>query len=306
MKLFLASFAVIASYADLFSESPEECKQLWKRVHKKKCLTDQDECRKFSKGNKASERFEKMAKNFCKSYKKGGNLYAGYQFFLKGETEFCEDYMNDDENGSCIQQKHIESRFLKKAFTMSENKKCSKFLVAEICEKDIDDCEGHACENGGRCVDGIGGYSCFCRRGYEGKRCEISHSDPSESSESSEPVDLCANYTAPRSDCTADLIASQTLGCWCDPATGPPENPCDEWTVPPQCTQDDIDLGESGPQGCYCNPDVGPQTHMTDCRLDWMGPVPGCTNTDIAYYYTGVYTHDNCTPGCCCENIPYH
>lgn len=272
MKLFLASFAVIASHADLFSESPEECKQLWKRVHKKKCLTDQDECRKFSKGNKASERFEKMAKNFCKSYKKGGNLYAGYQFFLKGETEFCEDYMNDDENGSCIQQKHIESRFLKKAFTMSENKKCSKFLVAEICEKDIDDCEGHACENGGRCVDGIGGYSCFCRRGYEGKRCEISHSDPSESSESSEP-DLCAGYIPPGT-CSEREKEMKTDGCWCDPATGPADateeatvsvDLCENFIPPLRCTNRDI---EREIHGCWCDPLSGPVRATEEPNFD--------------------------------------
>merc|ERR1712228_212496 len=151
--------------------------------HQKHCWRDQGECRKLIRGDKASKKFEKMSKNFCRGYKQGGNLYAGYQFFLKGDSDFCDGYISENESGGCAQQKHIESRFFKKAFTMSEYKKCSKFLLTDLCEKDIDDCEGHDCENGGRCVDGIGGYSCFCRRRYEGKRCEITHLEPSESSQ---------------------------------------------------------------------------------------------------------------------------
>ena len=40
---------------------------------------------------------------------------------------------------------------------------------------DIDDCAiERPCFNGGRCIDGIHGYSCECEAGYEGTFCEIS------------------------------------------------------------------------------------------------------------------------------------
>lgn len=36
-----------------------------------------------------------------------------------------------------------------------------------------DDCVGHTCQNGARCVDGVDAYSCDCWPGYSGARCEL-------------------------------------------------------------------------------------------------------------------------------------
>merc|ERR1712228_910250 len=207
--------------------------------HQKHCWRDQGECRKLIRGDKASKKFEKMSKNFCRGYKQGGNLYAGYQFFLKGDSDFCDGY---------------------------------------ISENDIDDCEGHDCENGGRCVDGIGGYSCFCRRGYEGKRCEISHSEPSESSESSE-VDLCDGWTAPGT-CSADDIEMEAAGCWCDPETGPPTDLCAGWVAPDSCTELMMEMGSPG---CYCDPETGP-----DLCAGWTAPGT-CSADDIEMEAAGCW-----------------
>ncbi|GAB1292993.1 Coagulation factor X [Apodemus speciosus] len=39
--------------------------------------------------------------------------------------------------------------------------------------KDGDQCESGPCQNQGECRDGIGGYTCACSEGFEGKNCEL-------------------------------------------------------------------------------------------------------------------------------------
>ena len=43
----------------------------------------------------------------------------------------------------------------------------------EFCEENIDDCENHGCEAGGRCVDGVGTFSCLCPPGFSGRLCDV-------------------------------------------------------------------------------------------------------------------------------------
>ncbi|XP_077610050.1 coagulation factor X isoform X1 [Crocuta crocuta] len=40
--------------------------------------------------------------------------------------------------------------------------------------KDGDQCEHSPCQNQGECRDSVGGYTCTCLEGYEGKNCELS------------------------------------------------------------------------------------------------------------------------------------
>ncbi|WAR28398.1 hypothetical protein MAR_014102 [Mya arenaria] len=44
---------------------------------------------------------------------------------------------------------------------------------------DKDDCQGIVCENGGFCIDNIGGYTCSCAKGYTGMHCELGSTGPS-------------------------------------------------------------------------------------------------------------------------------
>ena len=40
------------------------------------------------------------------------------------------------------------------------------------CEKDIDECLGEPCKNGGKCENSDGSYSSECLEGWEGEFCE--------------------------------------------------------------------------------------------------------------------------------------
>ena len=45
---------------------------------------------------------------------------------------------------------------------------------------DIDDCSPNPCQNGGACVDGINSFTCNCRPGYAGAKCETGETRPTQ------------------------------------------------------------------------------------------------------------------------------
>lgn len=56
------------------------------------------------------------------------------------------------------------------------------------CDKDVDECALYAgtefdCQNGGRCVNQIGSYTCICEAGWEGIYCSQRQSDCFKSSQ---------------------------------------------------------------------------------------------------------------------------
>lgn len=44
----------------------------------------------------------------------------------------------------------------------------SSGFTGQGCEHNIDDCVQHACENGGRCMDGVNTYNCHCDKHWTG------------------------------------------------------------------------------------------------------------------------------------------
>ncbi|CAH1720705.1 unnamed protein product [Chironomus riparius] len=50
---------------------------------------------------------------------------------------------------------------------------CQEGFVGYRCETNFNDCESQPCQNGGRCIDEIGGFECDCKTtGYTGKLCQ--------------------------------------------------------------------------------------------------------------------------------------
>lgn len=43
----------------------------------------------------------------------------------------------------------------------------------DLCNFEYNECDSNPCLNGGQCIDHIGGFSCQCTKGYQGKRCHI-------------------------------------------------------------------------------------------------------------------------------------
>ncbi|KAG7259250.1 hypothetical protein CRUP_035923 [Coryphaenoides rupestris] len=49
------------------------------------------------------------------------------------------------------------------------------------CEEDVDECEQEVCENGGVCINTLGGFSCNCSLGFTGRLCqEVSDEDATQ------------------------------------------------------------------------------------------------------------------------------
>ena len=51
---------------------------------------------------------------------------------------------------------------------------CDQGYTGQLCETDINECEGVDCSGNGECLDGVGSFSCVCSSGYTGELCEIS------------------------------------------------------------------------------------------------------------------------------------
>ena len=46
------------------------------------------------------------------------------------------------------------------------------YLLNTYFNSDINECSSGPCDNGGSCVDQVNHYTCHCKPGYRGGRCE--------------------------------------------------------------------------------------------------------------------------------------
>ena len=166
----LASLFVVSAVAhkglNKFDEHP--CKDLWQRVYLKYCWKEPENCLRIPNKKMLRRQFEKAVNRFCDAYQESGNLYGGYQFFHSVDESNCRSYKSYEH---CEGQKVIEKNFFRELFTNESYNECSKFVTSQ-CHRELNFCENHDCENDSRCVNTCGGYSCFCKPGFEGRYCE--------------------------------------------------------------------------------------------------------------------------------------
>ena len=60
-----------------------------------------------------------------------------------------------------------------RSFSFKKNLSQNVFLFFFFLQwTDVNECQSSPCQNGGRCIDGVGNYSCDCKNGFDGKNCE--------------------------------------------------------------------------------------------------------------------------------------
>ncbi|PIK49580.1 putative neurogenic locus notch-like protein 3 [Apostichopus japonicus] len=77
---------------------------------------------------------------------------------------------------------------------------CRAGFTGDRCETDIDECESSDCQNGATCTDGIDDYTCECVTGYEGDFCESE-------------IDECASFPCTNNATCVDTVGSYRCDC---------------------------------------------------------------------------------------------
>ncbi|KAH9283513.1 Slit -like protein 2 protein [Echinococcus granulosus] len=80
----------------------------------------------------------------------------------ENEFQYCVDENPCQNDGVCVIQKPTGFKCV-----------CPDGWGGNDCSKNLDDCEYNKCQNGGACVDQIGGYTCDCLHGFTGRYCEV-------------------------------------------------------------------------------------------------------------------------------------
>ncbi|KAL5110934.1 hypothetical protein TcWFU_009486 [Taenia crassiceps] len=75
--------------------------------------------------------------------------------------QYCIDENPCQNDGVCVMQKHVGFKCI-----------CPEGWGGDDCSKNLDDCEYNKCQNGGICIDQIGGYTCNCPYGFTDRYCE--------------------------------------------------------------------------------------------------------------------------------------
>ncbi|KAL5971960.1 hypothetical protein TSMEX_000351, partial [Taenia solium] len=75
--------------------------------------------------------------------------------------QYCVDENPCQNDGVCAMQKPTGFKCI-----------CPEGWGGDDCSKNLDDCEYNKCQNGGVCIDQIGGYTCDCPYGFTDRYCE--------------------------------------------------------------------------------------------------------------------------------------
>uniref|UniRef100_A0A6I8PC71 EGF-like domain-containing protein n=1 Tax=Ornithorhynchus anatinus TaxID=9258 RepID=A0A6I8PC71_ORNAN len=73
------------------------------------------------------------------------------------------------------------------------------------CERDLDDCAGRPCANGGTCVDGTNTFRCSCTLGYGGRDCR-QRADPCSPNPCAHGGLCYAHFSGPVCECPAGYM----------------------------------------------------------------------------------------------------
>ncbi|XP_077993229.1 protein jagged-1-like [Glandiceps talaboti] len=97
---------------------------------------------------------------------------------------------------------------------------CSAGYTGNYCHENINDCEGHLCQNQATCFDGLNSYTCICTDGWEGTYCNIEKNEcaPNPCRNNGTCIDLVADFHCQcRNGWKGKTCISRTSHC--DPST---------------------------------------------------------------------------------------
>lgn len=100
---------------------------------------------------------------------------------------------------------------------------CKSGWTGRNCSENANDCDGHLCQNGAKCVDGLNTYSCQCANGFSGQFCE-------QASQMPEIEQLAKTSPCQQSDCVHGVCFqpnSNSTEYYCKCSTGYMGKRCD-------------------------------------------------------------------------------
>lgn len=100
---------------------------------------------------------------------------------------------------------------------------CKSGWSGRNCTENVNDCDGHLCQNGAKCVDGMNTYSCQCANGFSGQFCEQAPQMP-------EIEQLAKTSPCQQSDCVHGVCFqpnSNSTEYYCKCSTGYMGKRCD-------------------------------------------------------------------------------
>ncbi|MFT7805709.1 protein eyes shut homolog [Arapaima gigas] len=150
---------------------------------------------------------------------------------------------------------------------------CSPGWTGPNCLENIDDCEGHWCQNEGTCVDKISDYRCLCRHGYTGAFCE-------------QDVDNCIENLCSKHGTCLNQHDNYTCHCMLGYEGRYCELEADECRSSP-CSNGAMCVDFVGGYACHCPAGFEGRTCSEQVNACWSNPgLNGSMSVDFINNYT--------------------